>query len=85
MANIRIGDLPPAGSELFLDDESFMHDLSNELAGEIIGGIGSIIPTPIITTIITTPPSLFCPRYPIPPSSCFCPTTPIPVPPVIEF
>jgi hypothetical protein len=44
MASIAIVDLRPAGSELFLDGESFMGDLSDELAGEVSGGFTFITP-----------------------------------------
>lgn len=50
MANIAIADLRPAGSQLFFDGEGFMNDLSDELVGEIIGGIS---PTIVITIEIT--------------------------------
>jgi hypothetical protein len=37
MAKIAIADLQPAGSELFADKESFLHDLTNDEL-DIMGG-----------------------------------------------
>ncbi|NJL63517.1 MAG: hypothetical protein HC903_18890 [Methylacidiphilales bacterium] len=39
MANIKISQLYPAGSELFLDSESFLSELT-DAATEVIGGAG---------------------------------------------
>lgn len=44
MANIVIIDLRPAGSELFLDGESFMDDLSDGLTDEVSGGSTFLTP-----------------------------------------
>ncbi|MEH2116004.1 hypothetical protein [Nostoc sp.] len=38
MASIRISDIQPAGSSLFIDDESFLNELSDEQAGLAHGG-----------------------------------------------
>jgi len=38
MASIRIGDIQPAGSALFLDEETFLNELSDEQAGLTHGG-----------------------------------------------
>jgi hypothetical protein len=39
MASILVNDLRPAGSDLLLDQESFLTDLSDELTGDINGGL----------------------------------------------
>ena len=39
MSSIKISQLPPAGSELFEDAESFLHELTNEEIREIKGGL----------------------------------------------
>ncbi len=44
MAAICIDDLRPAGSELFLDRESFLNELSDELTEGVHGGITFITP-----------------------------------------
>ena len=38
MANITILELYPAGSELFIDCESFLNDLTNEGLKSLLGG-----------------------------------------------
>lgn len=38
MANIRISDLCPAGSEFFLDSESYMSEISDSEVDTINGG-----------------------------------------------
>ena len=38
MANIRISDIQPAGSSLFMDEESFLNELSEDQAGLTYGG-----------------------------------------------
>jgi hypothetical protein len=42
MAKIAIADLQPAGSELFADKESFLHDLTNDEL-DIMGGCKLIL------------------------------------------
>ncbi len=39
MASILVQDLRPAGSDLLIDQESFLTDLSDELTGDINGGL----------------------------------------------
>ena len=39
MANIVISDLRPAGSELFMDSESYLTDLTEDDCNRFIGGI----------------------------------------------
>ncbi|QZZ20216.1 hypothetical protein J5X98_23595 [Leptothermofonsia sichuanensis E412] len=43
MASILVNDLRPAGSDLLLDQESFLTDLSDELTGDINGGLAFTI------------------------------------------
>ncbi|MEH2116000.1 hypothetical protein [Nostoc sp.] len=38
MASIRISDIQPAGSSLFMDEESFISELSDEEVGLAHGG-----------------------------------------------
>jgi hypothetical protein len=38
MANITVSDLRPAGSDLFADSESFMHELTEQEIGGVLGG-----------------------------------------------
>jgi hypothetical protein len=38
MASIRISDIQPAGSSLFIDEESFLNELSDEQTGLAHGG-----------------------------------------------
>ncbi|NEQ83929.1 MAG: hypothetical protein F6K26_28225 [Moorea sp. SIO2I5] len=38
MANIKVNDIKPAGSELFGDSESFMQELSNDELNNLHGG-----------------------------------------------
>lgn len=80
MANIRISDLRPAGSEFFLNDEGFMSDLSDELTGEIMGGHTTITITPITPIITPTRPTLpiSVPFPPFPPLPTI--TVPITIP-----
>ncbi|MDJ0619351.1 MAG: hypothetical protein QNJ63_21845 [Calothrix sp. MO_192.B10] len=40
MANIKVNDIKPAGTDLFADDESFLKELSGDEIGIISGGIG---------------------------------------------
>ncbi|MBW4656498.1 MAG: hypothetical protein KME20_26150 [Kaiparowitsia implicata GSE-PSE-MK54-09C] len=44
MASILVNDLRPAGSDLLLDQESFLTDLSDELTGDINGGLTFLTP-----------------------------------------
>lgn len=43
MAIINLSELHPAGSEFFQDSESFLHELTNEEASSIEGGIVSVV------------------------------------------
>jgi hypothetical protein len=57
MANIKVSQLYPAGSELFLDSESFLNELTNAET-EIIAGAGfadTLKDGQIYTYIIETP------------------------------
>lgn len=47
MANITISELRPAGTQLFLDSESFINELTNEEFNLTKGG-ASVVPTIII-------------------------------------
>lgn len=38
MANIIISDLEPAGANLFRDSESFLHELTEQEVGDVLGG-----------------------------------------------
>ncbi|WP_293070158.1 MULTISPECIES: hypothetical protein [unclassified Moorena] len=38
MANIQISDLRPAGADLFLDYESYMHDVTEQEMMNTLGG-----------------------------------------------
>ena len=38
MASIRISDLEPAGANLFRDSESFLHELTEQEVGDVLGG-----------------------------------------------
>ncbi len=40
MANINISDLRPAGADLFLDSESYLHDLTE---GEMMNTLGGLV------------------------------------------
>ncbi|WAN69731.1 hypothetical protein BJP36_37200 [Moorena producens JHB] len=39
MANIQISNLRPAGADLFLDSESYMHDLTEQEMMNTLGGV----------------------------------------------
>jgi hypothetical protein len=43
MADIKINDIKPVGAELFVDDESFMDEISNNDLSQILGGKGLTI------------------------------------------
>ncbi|MEH2285903.1 hypothetical protein [Nostoc sp.] len=43
MANIVISELRPAGSELFMDSESYMHDITDNELHATKGGITPLI------------------------------------------
>jgi len=43
MANILISDLEPAGANLFRDSESFLHELTEQEVGSVLGGRQSTI------------------------------------------
>ncbi len=38
MASIIISDLEPAGANLFRDSESFLHELTEQEVGSVLGG-----------------------------------------------
>jgi len=38
MASITICDLCPAGTDLFQDSESFLHELTEQEVGDVLGG-----------------------------------------------
>jgi hypothetical protein len=38
MASITISDLRPAGTDLFQDSESFLHELTEKEVGDVLGG-----------------------------------------------
>jgi len=38
MASITISDLRPAGADLFQDSESFLHELTEQEVGNLLGG-----------------------------------------------
>jgi hypothetical protein len=42
MANIIISDLDPAGANLFRDSESFLHELTEQEVGDVLGGLRSL-------------------------------------------
>lgn len=42
MASIKISDIRPAGSELFVDSESFMNDLADQELSATNGGISPV-------------------------------------------
>ena len=44
MASILVKDLCPAGSDLLLDQESFLTELSDELTRDINGGLTFLAP-----------------------------------------
>jgi hypothetical protein len=39
MASITISDLRPAGTDLFQDSESFLHELTEQEVGDVLGGL----------------------------------------------
>ncbi|MBC1236971.1 MULTISPECIES: bacteriocin [Nostoc] len=53
MANIKLHDLSPAGSELFEDSESFLNELNTEELTHVNGGLLSITITITITITVT--------------------------------
>jgi hypothetical protein len=53
MSNITIVNLFPAGSDLFLDSESYMADLSDRDLEQVVGG-GSAIPPDTIPPVTFT-------------------------------
>ena len=52
MATIKISDLHSAGSELFIDSESYLNELTNEELNTAHGGITSLLPTTLHPTYI---------------------------------
>ena len=55
MANINISDLGPARTDLFLDSESYINDLTEgEMMNKIVGGFGWWYPQNIINNIDIT-------------------------------
>lgn len=65
MATIAVSNLYSAGSTLFVDEESFLNELSNDEANLASGGIRYYSCFCTRTTILTTPVPLTRP-YPIP-------------------
>ncbi|WP_445635065.1 hypothetical protein NSTC745_06968 [Nostoc sp. DSM 114161] len=53
MANIKLHDLSPAGSELFQDSESFLNELNADELNNVNGGLFGITLTITITITIT--------------------------------
>ncbi|MEH2072418.1 MAG: bacteriocin [Nostoc sp.] len=53
MANIKLHDLSPAGSELFQDSESFLNELNTEELNNVNGGLFGITITITITITLT--------------------------------
>lgn len=53
MANIAISNLFTAGSDLFLDSESYMTDISDRGLEQVVGG-GSAIPPDTIPPVTFT-------------------------------
>lgn len=43
MASIKISDIHPAGSELFVDSESFMNDLADQELSATNGGLSPVV------------------------------------------
>ncbi|MBW4617103.1 MAG: class IIb bacteriocin, lactobin A/cerein 7B family [Desmonostoc vinosum HA7617-LM4] len=43
MASINISNLQPVGSELFMDSESFMHDLTEQQLSATNGGLAPLV------------------------------------------
>ncbi len=43
MANINISNLRPAGADLFLDSESYLHDLTEQEMVDTLGGGGGVV------------------------------------------
>jgi hypothetical protein len=54
MANIAISNLFPAGSDLFLDCESYMADISDHNLEHVVGGGSAIPPDTIPPVTLTT-------------------------------
>jgi hypothetical protein len=52
MANIKISDLSPAGSQFFQDSESFLGDLTEDELG-IRGGLQDAIASVSVTVTVT--------------------------------
>jgi len=53
MATIKISDLHSAGSELFMDSESYLNELTNEELNIAHGGSTQVCVTLITTSIIS--------------------------------
>jgi len=53
MATIKISDLHSAGSELFMDSESYLNELTNEELNMAHGGSTQVCVTLITTSIIS--------------------------------
>ena len=65
MAEIKLSELRPAGSELLQDSESFLNELSDRELENVVGGDGnysvvvrvlSVEPSSVIVHPITEPP-----------------------------
>lgn len=57
MANIIVSDLSPAGSDLFMDSDSFLRELNDNEFMEVTGGIITPELPYMSYTITYTPPS----------------------------
>jgi hypothetical protein len=53
MANIKLHDLSPVGSEFFQDSESFLNELTNDELVGVQGGLLSITLTITVTITLT--------------------------------
>jgi hypothetical protein len=52
MANIKVSDIRPAGSELFSDSENFMRDLNDSEMNHIEGGFWGVILRTLATILL---------------------------------
>jgi hypothetical protein len=50
MANIIISEIEPAGANLFRDSESFLHELTEQEVGDVLGGFR--IKIKILSTVV---------------------------------
>jgi hypothetical protein len=54
MANISISNLSPTGSDLFLDSESYMADITDRDLDRIDGGLNATCPTLLLAILAFT-------------------------------